>query len=354
MEQILRVLDEVTQPYRDTRIHFCRLDVAVLDGDRCVLAGAVLDEATLAGVMAKLSGRFPDIDFDVSRVRILRAGATQAVVGSNLTGLYAGSSFLAEQISQLLNGWQVEMLAEDGRWRFVRQADGYLGWAYGPYLAEAAAPTTTHVVCEPVSLLRAAPSASAPLVNRVLGGTAVAAVAQGAWAQVTLAGDRAAPLRPELAGWLPAADLRSLSQLPADEAGRRAQIVADAACFTGVPYLWGGSSAFGIDCSGYAQLLHRLAGVIIPRDADMQFEAGQPASEPFRPGDLLFFGEGAAEARKITHVAVSLGGWRVIHSSRSRNGVQEDDVQAVEHLRESFVGARTFLNRTPIDADRRR
>ena len=81
----------------------------------------------------------------------------------------------------------------------------------------------------------------------------------------------------------------------------------------------------------------------IPRDADQQFDAAQPVEYPYQSGDLLFFGEGEDEARRITHVAVSLGGWRILHSSRSRNGVQEDDVQAVEHLRESFVGARTFV-----------
>ena len=144
---------------------------------------------------------------------------------------------------------------------------------------------------------------------------------------------------------MPTAELRSLADLPADEAGRRSQIVADAVRFTGVPYLWGGCSAFGIDCSGYAQLLHRLAGVTIPRDADQQFDAAQPVEYPYQPGDLLFFGEGAGEARKITHVAVSLGDWHILHSSRSRNGVQVDDVQAVEHLRESLVGARTFVGK---------
>jgi cell wall-associated NlpC family hydrolase len=343
MEQMSQVLDEVTRGYGDTRIHYCRLALAALEGDRCAVAGAVLDEDTLRGVIIGLSERLPGIDFDVSRVRILRAGATQAVVATNLTGLYAASSFLAEQVSQLLNGWPVEVLLEEGRWRFVRLADGYLGWAYGPYLAETAAPAPTHIVCEPVSLLRLAPSVEALPINRILGGSAVAAEVQGAWAQVTLAGDAAAALRPGLVGWSPAAELRPLTDLPADETGRRVQIIADAVRFTGVPYLWGGCSAFGIDCSGYTQLLHRLAGLTIPRDADQQFDAGRPVEFPYQPGDLLFFGEGAGEARKITHVAVSLGGWRIIHSSRSRNGVQEDDVQAVEHLREGFVGARTFV-----------
>ena len=140
MERVLLALDEVTRGYGDTRVHFCRLEIVALDSDRCALAGAVLDEDTLRGVTAGLGARLPGIDFDVSRVRILRADATRAVVAANLTGLYAASSFLAEQVSQLLNGWPVEVLLEDGRWRFVRLTDGYLGWAYGPYLAETAAP----------------------------------------------------------------------------------------------------------------------------------------------------------------------------------------------------------------------
>jgi gamma-D-glutamyl-L-lysine dipeptidyl-peptidase len=366
MESILQALDEVTGAYRDTRIHYCRLAMTAFDSACCVLTGAVLDEATLEDVIAGLAARFPGLTFDATRVRVLRPGASRAVVATNVAGLYAASSFLAEQVSQLLNGWPVEVLMEDGRWCFVRLSDGYLGWAYRPYLAETVAPAPvqapvqapTHVVCEPVSLLRAAPSAGAPVLNRVSGGTVVAAEMRSGGAEeqgsggpgeregaayrwIRLAGDPATPLRPALAGWVPTADLRALAELPQDEAGRRARIVADAARFTGVPYLWGGCTAFGIDCSGFAQLLHRLVGVIIPRDADMQFDAGRPVAEPFQPGDLLFFGEG--DGRKITHVGVSLGGWRILHSSRSRNGVQEDDVQAVEHLRESFVGARTFV-----------
>jgi cell wall-associated NlpC family hydrolase len=336
LDEIRVALGEAARAYSDTRVDYCRVDAAAFDAGRCVLAGAVLDDRTQAGVLTALIAAFPDVSFDPAGVRVLRTAQTETrVVGTNLTGLYAQPSFLAEQVSQLLNGWPLEILMTEGRWSFVRQTDGYLGWAYSPYLAPFEGCTFTHLVSEPVSLLRAGWDQAAPLVSRVLGGTAVVVDAmEGGWAHVALTGS--------LQGWLPGADLRAFGHLPHDETARREQIVSDARLFTGVPYLWGGCSALGVDCSGFSQLLHRLAGVTLPRDADMQFDAGRTVSEPYQPGDLLFFGE-LGDQRKITHVAVSLGGWHIIHSSRSRNGVHEDDVREVEHLRESFVGARSFV-----------
>lgn len=342
LDEIRAELARITDRYADHRRYYCRVEVAALTGRRCILAGSVLDAATRTAVVEQLAAAFGELEFDAVPVHVLRTPSPAALtVATGVTGLYAEPSFLAEMLSQLLNGWTVELLIEEGRWCFVRQPDGYLGWAYRPYLAAVPVPQPTHLVCEPVSLLREAPSPEAPLVTRIPAGTAVAAEVEGAWARVALVGDPTAPLRPPSAGWVPVTDLRALAELPGSGAERRGQMVADARRFIGVPYLWGGCTALGIDCSGFAQLLHRLVGVILPRDADMQFDAGRPVDPPFHPGDLLFFGEG--DRRKITHVGMSLGGWRIIHSSRSRNGVYEDDVQAVEHLRESFVAARTFV-----------
>jgi cell wall-associated NlpC family hydrolase len=110
----------------------------------------------------------------------------------------------------------------------------------------------------------------------------------------------------------------------------------------GIPYLWGGTSGNGIDCSGFVRLLHRWLGIDIPRDADMQCSAAKPVEAPYEVGDLFFFAEDDS-SRKITHVGMSLGGWKMIHSSRSRNGVYIDDVQDVNFLKEIFVGAGSFL-----------
>ncbi len=331
-------LQEIAHPYADKRVNVFEVDLIAFGEGLVQLGGRVLEPAQRQAVEEGLAARFPGLRVDTQDVQVLRETALRKMcVATNLTSVHSGCSFLAEQVTQMLNGAAVEVLWEDDQWGYVRQEDGYLGWTYLPYLTEKPGQPPSHLVTAAVSSLRSSAEEGSAALTRVLGGTPVTLVEEkNGWGCVEMSGD--------FTGWLPSADLRALDRLPRSVEERRAQISADAFRLTGVPYLWGGCSANGIDCSGFAQLLHRWIGITIPRDADMQYDAGTPVEAPFETGDLLFFGELGAR-RRITHVTVSLGGWKVIHSSRSRNGVYVDDVQEVPHLRDSFLFAASYIRR---------
>lgn len=93
-----------------------------------------------------------------------------------------------------------------------------------------------------------------------------------------------------------------------------AMMIEFAQKFLDVPYLWGGRSVFGIDCSGFVQLCARAAGKLLPRDASEQIKEGELVYflPEIQPGDLAFFGN---EDGKIVHVGMMLDNERIIHAS---------------------------------------
>ena len=94
----------------------------------------------------------------------------------------------------------------------------------------------------------------------------------------------------------------------------RDKIISDAKEFLEAPYLWGGRTAFGIDCSGFSQIVYKINGLVIPRDASRQVKIGVSTNflSDSKPGDLAFFDNNDGS---IIHVGILLGDNRIIHAS---------------------------------------
>ncbi|MDQ2691101.1 MAG: NlpC/P60 family protein [Chloroflexota bacterium] len=329
MENIQSTLDQLAAQ-TDSRTSVFDIAMEESRDSTLTLSGRLLDESQLE-LLAK---KFPGWNLDTTSVRILRGGTLPRMhTITNLTGLYEKPTFGMPLSSELYYGTELEVLDEQEAWVFTRQKDGYLGWVFKPYLAQSLPATATHLLLAPSCELRARPDRESEILTRLVSGTGVSVeMVQGEWAKLVA----------NKTGWILTSLLRPLNELPGSLEEKRKALVEDSKRMIGVPYLWGGTSGNGIDCSGFVRLLHRWIGVDIPRDADLQHAAARPVEPPFETGDLLFFAEGDS-GRGVTHVGMSLGGWEMIHASRKHNGVYAEDVRQDASRKRAFVGAGSFL-----------
>lgn len=188
---------------------------------------------------------------------------------------------------QLLLGESFTVIDRDGPHAFgFAVKDGHCGWVDQSALAETA--QATHWVSAPATHLYPEPRVQARELATLSLGARVAVLAMAEkWTETTQ-------------GFIPTPHLRPLGDWADDP-------VALAESLLGTPYLWGGNSRGGIDCSGLAQLAYGLCGIGIPGDSDLQASAGDPVAEgDEQRGDLIFW---------RGHVAIIVDDHRLIHAN---------------------------------------
>lgn len=206
----------------------------------------------------------------------------------------------SEQVTQLLFGERLTVLEKTDKWsRIILEDDGYECWIDNKQYTPIDTPsfqklqeTLTHYTTDLVQVLT---SSEGQVIPVVLGST--------------LPGfhDGVCHLGSQL--WKYDGPF-----VASNQATQRNKLLETAHLYLHAPYLWGGRSPFGIDCSGFTQMVYKLNGIKLPRDAYQQAEAGALLSfiEEAEPGDLAFFDN--AEGR-IIHVGIILNASRILHAS---------------------------------------
>jgi cell wall-associated NlpC family hydrolase len=244
-----------------------------------------------------------------------------------LAPLHGEPRVSSPQVSQALGGHLLTVLDVRDEWRHVRGEDRYEGWVHAGYLAPLLQPP--------------------PESDRL---TSLGCTVNGS-------GGRRRVLPPG-AYLLPDDAVESGEAVPADALRRRFPPSPDAAAataralFEGAPYVWGGVTPWGADCSGLVQTSFRLHGMLLPRDAWQQASRGDEVRSDLRAlhgGDLLFFSD--REDNRITHVGIAMGDGTMVHSALGRGGFalerlgDRDDLY-VERLLSRFKFARRLNDAT--------
>ena len=141
----------------------------------------------------------------------------------------------------------------------------------------------------------------------------------------------------------PSGSRRRIPESPPPSAAA-SRVLRTASDYVGVPYVWGGNTPKGFDCSGFTKYVFAKYGVTLPRTSREQVRAGSGVAADFRalrPGDLMLFAEPGGA---ISHVAIYVGNGRIIHASSSNGGVGYTDLNSGgDWFVAYFVAARRVL-----------
>jgi cell wall-associated NlpC family hydrolase len=264
---------------------------------------------------------------------------SRGVVIGGVVNVYGEPRVDVEVVSQAVLG--TELAIEESRkgWYYARMPDDYRGWIEAAWVrvhapGEGAYPATAQVaeIQSLLAFLYHAPfaSARAPALQVTLGVRLEAGEEREGWVQVVL---------PDAsARWVQRGHVALLAADAPRSRGSVEAVLTTAKRFLGLPYLWGGTTPLGIDCSGFVQLVYRQHGVHLVRDSHLQYT--QPGLTPvgragLQAGDLLFFGR-----ERITHVGLCMGDGAFIHATTHKWPVVQVSRLDETHWTSLYRGAR--------------
>lgn len=272
------------------------------------------------------------------------AGEPWGLVNVSVCNLRAESSYSSELVSQALMGTPVRVLKKNSGWFLVQTPDRYLGWVdtdaivtmtAGEHTAWKSSGRIFHT--GKYGEVFTDPSHTGVISDIVAGCIAGATGETNDHFAVRLPDGRK--------GFVPKDECIPLGELTTDNFLNAEYLRSTAVSYMGIPYLWGGTSVKGFDCSGFVKTVYYLGGIILARDASLQFRNGISIGKSAYPdslitGDLLFFGPVRDGKPVATHIGLYIGNSEFIHASGmvKVNSLDSARGNFSRYRRDSFLG----------------
>ena len=319
---LLTALDETRQQFCPDR-RVCIWEAAVSESRPWIIRGATNLPEAKAHLLERLE---KEGIAAIDSIRLLPdarlEGKTYGLIAISVGNIRTEPRHAAELTTQAVLGTPLQVLDQQGEWFRILTPDPYIGWIDQGGLVrldevgfrkwQAAEKL---IILEETGEVYGKPDpAGASVSDLVMGCMVENQGREGNFFRVNLPDGRSGYISGNIAG--PTGDWLENARPGAGD------LLHTARTLMGRPYLWGGASAKGMDCSGFTRTVFFRHGLILPRDASQQVLVGEEITTDssfasLQPGDLLFFGRKASDTQpeKITHVAIYTGGGEFIHAS---------------------------------------
>lgn len=274
-----------------------------------------------------------------------------ALVNISVASFRANPWYSAELVTQALLGTPVKILKKQGSWFLVQTPDRYISWVPSGGIF----PITENELQTWRQSERMLFTGSftqifenerleKPVADVTMGGILELLDQQRNYIKVKFPDGRKGFTTRQ--NWVSFSEFRKTSRPDSSSVVNLAQKLK------GRPYLWGGTSALAMDCSGFTKMVYFMHGIILARDASLQARHGQPVNpdnsfENLQPGDLLFFGqkENEEQPERITHVAISRGKTEYIHAAGKveENSFDPGSENYSEYRKNTFIRAQRVI-----------
>ena len=335
----------------DHRVGICRIKLRSGDKGVKILTGETTNPNAKNEVIKTLDSKgIILIDSILLLPDTIRNPKYSGLVTLSVINLRREPDHASEMLSQAKLGTPVIVLKRNNSWILIQTPDNYISWTEESSVTLLRRKemirwqkATRIIYLENTGWLYESPSSKSDVVGDLVGGSILEKVGEFKdYIKVVMPDGRT--------GFIEKSKVMDFNDWKRTVSCTEENICKVAKTFLGLPYLWGGSSAKGVDCSGFVQSVYYMNGLILQRDASLQALHGSAVDitngySMLKKGDLLFFGSRKNGISHVTHVAIYFGNSEYINSSGRVliNSLDSTQTNYVRYRLSSLLSARRII-----------